>query len=54
MPAQHDDRTVQGSAPGGRKAYQAPQLCCYGDVGAITQTIANMGPGDSTGMNKTA
>jgi hypothetical protein len=41
MPAQNDNRTVHGSATTGRRAYQAPELCCYGDVGAITQAVAN-------------
>ena len=48
----NDKRTVQ-SSQASRKAYEAPRLCCYGDVGAITQTVSNMGPGDSGGKNKT-
>lgn len=53
MPEQNNMRTVQGFQASGRKAYEAPRLCCYGDVGTITQTVSNMGPGDSGGMNKT-
>lgn len=56
MPAQPDDRTVKGSRPSGRKAYQVPMLCRYGDVGAITQTTTAMNKGSDGGggtANKT-
>ena len=57
MPAPNDDRTVQSSRTGGRKAYQAPKLCCYGDVGAITQNVGNtnkaLADGGPHNMDKT-
>lgn len=46
MPAQNDDRTVLGSQTSRRKTYQAPMLCCYGDVAAITQQVGNRGNKD--------
>jgi hypothetical protein len=53
MPAQNDNRTAQGSPTSGRKAYQAPELCRYGDVGEITQTISAMGSQDANNMTRT-
>ena len=43
----NDKRTVQ-SSQASRKAYEAPRLSCYGDVGAITQTTNVMGKADNT------
>jgi hypothetical protein len=55
MTAQNDNRTVQGSPAGGRKVYQAPRLCCYGDVGAITQGLGSTTKNDSgSSKGKTA
>ena len=57
MPAQNDDkRTGQGLATSARKAYQAPRLCCYGDVGDITQAVGTASKTSDGGMglaNKT-
>jgi hypothetical protein len=36
MPTREDSRTVQGLPTNDRRAYQAPRLCCYGDVTVIT------------------
>jgi len=57
MPAPNDNRTVHGSQTSGRRAYQAPQLWCYGDVGAITQQVASttkVSDGGQGLTNKTA
>ena len=48
MPAHDDNGTVQSSPASGKKAYQAPRLCCFGDVGAITLHTGNKGKGDGT------
>ena len=56
MSLPNSDRTLQGSHNSGRKAYQAPRLCCYGDVGAITQAAGSMTnpDGATMGNQKTA
>ena len=48
MPAHKDNGTVQSSPAGGKKPYQVPRLCCYGDVGAITLHTGNKGNGDGS------
>jgi len=51
MPAQNDNRTVQGSATSGRKAYESPRLSCYGDVGSLTQTLNTQNQKNDNSMN---
>ena len=53
MPPQNDNRTVLRSPANSRKAYQAPKLCCYGDVGAITQAVATNTTVADSGMGQT-
>jgi hypothetical protein len=57
MPPLNDKRAVHGSVTSGRKAYQAPRLCCYGGVGVITQQVAMttsaMADGGTGQTNKT-
>lgn len=53
MPAHNENGTVQSSLASGKKAYQAPRLCCYGNVGDITQAVASNTKTSDGGMGST-
>lgn len=50
MLAQNYIRTIQRSATSGRSPYRTPRLCCYGDVGVITQGVSGMNNSDGAAM----
>lgn len=56
MSAQHDSRSDQASrawelSARGRRPYQEPRLCSYGDVSAITHTVGMAGNKDGGSGN---